>query len=82
MTVGVFVDPGGDPDPDRWGICGGCSGGNGAFTVACPRPDRTDHRARNYWLNAPTAREIPAIPRGGANSRWYGRAPGTSAIAT
>ena len=27
-------------DPDRWGICGGSSGGNGAFTAAWLRPDR------------------------------------------
>lgn len=26
-------------DPDRWGICGGSSGGNGAFTAAWLRPD-------------------------------------------
>jgi len=27
-------------DPDRWAICGGSSGGNGAFTAAWLRPDR------------------------------------------
>ncbi|MET8974945.1 alpha/beta hydrolase-fold protein [Streptomyces sp. NPDC004539] len=27
-------------DPERWGICGGSSGGNCAFTVAWQRPDR------------------------------------------
>lgn len=27
-------------DPDRWGICGGSSGGNCALTVAWQRPDR------------------------------------------
>ncbi|GAA1229154.1 GNAT family N-acetyltransferase [Oryzihumus leptocrescens] len=27
-------------DPDRWGICGGSSGGNCAFTAAWFRPDR------------------------------------------
>ena len=27
-------------DPERWGICGGSSGGNGAFTAAWLRPDR------------------------------------------
>jgi enterochelin esterase-like enzyme len=27
-------------DADRWGICGGSSGGNGAFTAAWLRPDR------------------------------------------
>jgi enterochelin esterase family protein len=27
-------------DPDRWGICGGSSGGNCAFTAAWLRPDR------------------------------------------
>jgi len=27
-------------DPQRWGICGGSSGGNGAFTAAWTRPDR------------------------------------------
>jgi enterochelin esterase-like enzyme len=27
-------------DPDRWGICGGSSGGNCALTVAWHRPDR------------------------------------------
>ncbi|WP_374971063.1 alpha/beta hydrolase [Terrabacter sp. BE26] len=27
-------------DPDRWGICGGSSGGNAAFTAAWLRPDR------------------------------------------
>ncbi|WP_127502568.1 alpha/beta hydrolase [Actinoplanes solisilvae] len=27
-------------DPDQWGICGGSSGGNGAFTVAWLREDR------------------------------------------
>jgi enterochelin esterase-like enzyme len=27
-------------DPDRWGICGGSSGGNCAFTAAWHRPDR------------------------------------------
>ncbi len=27
-------------DPERWGICGGSSGGNAAFTAAWMRPDR------------------------------------------
>ncbi|SNY42858.1 alpha/beta hydrolase [Paractinoplanes atraurantiacus] len=27
-------------DPDRWAICGGSSGGNGAFTAAWLRPDK------------------------------------------
>jgi enterochelin esterase family protein len=27
-------------DPDRWGVCGGSSGGNAAFTAAWLRPDR------------------------------------------
>ena len=27
-------------DPERWGICGGSSGGDGAFTAAWLRPDR------------------------------------------
>ncbi|WP_203704648.1 alpha/beta hydrolase [Asanoa iriomotensis] len=27
-------------DPERWGICGGSSGGNGAFTAAWLRPDK------------------------------------------
>lgn len=27
-------------DPERWGICGGSSGGNGAVTAAWHRPDR------------------------------------------
>ncbi|PPK92213.1 enterochelin esterase family protein [Kineococcus xinjiangensis] len=27
-------------DPEQWGICGGSSGGNAAFTVAWMRPDR------------------------------------------
>ncbi|MFV2087624.1 alpha/beta hydrolase-fold protein [Micromonospora sp. LOL_021] len=27
-------------DPDQWGICGGSSGGNCAFTAAWLRPDR------------------------------------------
>ncbi len=27
-------------DPDRWGVCGGSSGGNAAFTAAWMRPDR------------------------------------------
>ncbi|WP_156253892.1 alpha/beta hydrolase [Pseudactinotalea terrae] len=27
-------------DPQRWGICGGSSGGNAAFTAAWTRPDR------------------------------------------
>jgi enterochelin esterase family protein len=27
-------------DPDRWGVCGGSSGGNGAFTAAWLRPDK------------------------------------------
>jgi enterochelin esterase-like enzyme len=27
-------------DPERWGICGGSSGGNAAFTAAWLRPDR------------------------------------------
>lgn len=27
-------------NPDRWGICGGSSGGNGAFTAAWLRPDK------------------------------------------
>jgi enterochelin esterase-like enzyme len=29
-----------DEDPERWGICGGSSGGNCAFTAAWLRPDR------------------------------------------
>ncbi|WP_309133441.1 alpha/beta hydrolase-fold protein [Cellulomonas sp.] len=27
-------------DPERWGVCGGSSGGNAAFTAAWMRPDR------------------------------------------
>lgn len=27
-------------DPEQWGICGGSSGGNAAFTAAWMRPDR------------------------------------------
>ncbi|WP_407697053.1 hypothetical protein [Streptomyces dysideae] len=54
VTIGVFVDPGVFPDAedpknrnteydafdDRWGICGGSSAGNCAFTAAWLRPDR------------------------------------------
>lgn len=42
VTIGVFVDPGvfkDVEDPERWGICGGSSGGNCAFTAAWLRPD-------------------------------------------
>jgi enterochelin esterase-like enzyme len=53
-------------DPDRWGICGGSSGGNAAFTAAWLRPDRF-RRVLCYlssFVQMPGGNPYPAlIPR-------------------
>lgn len=56
-------------DPERWGICGGSSGGNGAFTAAWLRPDR--FRRVVAFLSSfaqmpggnPYPALLPAVPR-------------------
>lgn len=56
-------------DPERWGICGGSSGGNAAFTAAWLRPDR--FRRVVAFLSSfaqmpggnPYPRLVPTVPR-------------------
>lgn len=55
-------------DPERWGICGGSSGGNAAFTAAWLRPD-TFRRALcllSSFVQMPGGNPYPELLRRGA----------------
>jgi enterochelin esterase family protein len=50
-------------DPDRWGICGGSSGGNCAFTAAWLRPDKFRRVIcfLSSFVQMPTGNPYPAL---------------------
>lgn len=56
------------PEPDRRGICGGSSGGNGAFTAAWQRPDgiRRVISFNGSFAQMPGGNPYPALLRAGA----------------